>query len=42
MRLILRFFGILFSAGAVLFMVGAVVAGYFYWKYSQDLSLIHI
>ena len=37
MRLILRFFGILFSAGAVLFMVGAVVAGYFYWKYSQDL-----
>ncbi len=37
MRLILRFFGILFSAGAVLFCVGAVVAGYFYWKYSQDL-----
>ncbi|MBE7199980.1 MAG: transglycosylase domain-containing protein, partial [Parafilimonas terrae] len=37
MRLILRFFGILFSAGAVLFCVGAVFAGYFYWKYSQDL-----
>ncbi len=37
MRLILRFFGILFSAGAVLFVVGAAVGRYFYWKYSQDL-----
>ena len=37
MRLILRFFGILFSAAAVLFVVGAAVGGYFYWKYSQDL-----
>ncbi len=37
MRLILRFFGILFSAGAVLFCIGAAAAAYFYWKYSQDL-----
>ncbi|RZK82889.1 MAG: penicillin-binding protein, partial [Methylobacterium sp.] len=37
MRLILRFFGILFSAAAVLFVVGAAAGGYFYWKYSQDL-----
>src|SRR3569833_2770422 len=37
MRIILRFFGFLFSVGAIAFMIGAVVAGYFYWKYSQDL-----
>src|SRR5689334_16777336 len=37
MRLILRFFGILFSAGAVLFVVGAAAGGYGYWKFSQDL-----
>jgi penicillin-binding protein 1A len=37
MRIILRFFGFLFSIGAVLFVMGAVVLGYFYWHYSQDL-----
>jgi penicillin-binding protein 1A len=37
MRIILRFFGFLFSVGAILFLVGAGAAGYFYWKYSQDL-----
>jgi len=37
MRIILRFFGFLFSIGAIVFLIGAVAAGYFYWKYSQDL-----
>ncbi len=37
MRLILRFFGFLFSAAAVLFVVAAAVGAFFYWKYSQDL-----
>ena len=37
MRLILRFFGFLFSACAVLFVVAAAVGAYFYWTYSQDL-----
>ena len=37
MRFVLRFFGFLFSAGAIVFLLGAVVAGYFYWQYSQDL-----
>ncbi|MDB5512580.1 MAG: penicillin-binding protein family [Enterovirga sp.] len=37
MRFILRFFGFLFSVGAIGFMIAATVAGYFYWKYSQDL-----
>jgi penicillin-binding protein 1A len=37
MRIILRFFGFLFSVGAIGFLILAVVAGYFYWKYSQDL-----
>jgi penicillin-binding protein 1A len=37
MRIILRFFGFLFSVGAVLFLVGAGVVGYFYWHFSQDL-----
>ena len=37
MRIILRFFGFLFSVGAIFFLIGAAVLGYFYWKYSQDL-----
>ncbi|HEY8564917.1 MAG TPA: penicillin-binding protein 1A [Beijerinckiaceae bacterium] len=37
MRIILRFFGFLFSIGAMLFVLGAIGAGFFYWKYSQDL-----
>src|SRR4051812_19000775 len=37
MRIILRFFGFLFSVGAIAFMLLAVAGGYFYWKYSQDL-----
>src|SRR5918993_4486702 len=37
MRFILRFFGFLFSVGAIFFLIGAAVAGYGYWKYSQDL-----
>lgn len=37
MRIILRFFGFLFSVGAILFLVAAVGLGYFYWKFSQDL-----
>ncbi len=37
MRFILRFFGFLFSLGAIAFLIGAAVLGYFYWQYSQDL-----
>ena len=37
MRFILRFFGFLFSVGAIAFLIGAVVAALFYWRYSQDL-----
>jgi penicillin-binding protein 1A len=37
MRYILRFFGLIFSIGAVLFVLTAIGIGYFYWKYSQDL-----
>ncbi|NNM74591.1 penicillin-binding protein 1A [Enterovirga aerilata] len=37
MRFILRFFGFLFSVGAIAFLIAAAVAGYFYWTYSQDL-----
>src|SRR5918994_8021052 len=37
MRFILRFFGFLFSVGAIFFLIGTAVLGYFYWKYSQDL-----
>ena len=36
-RIILRFFGFLFSIGAIAFLIAAAGAGYFYWKYSQDL-----
>lgn len=37
MRLLLRMFGFLFTAGAIVFVVGAAVVGYVVWKYSQDL-----
>lgn len=37
MRFVLRFFGILFSAAAVVFVIGAAAAIYFYAKYSQGL-----
>ncbi len=37
MRLVLRFLGFAFAAGAVLFVAGAGVVGYFVWKYSKDL-----
>ncbi|MGY2051986.1 penicillin-binding protein 1A [Methylobacterium sp. JK268] len=37
MRFVLRFFGFLFSIAAMMFIAGAAVGGYFYWKYSQDL-----
>ncbi len=37
MRLIVRFLGFLFAAGAILFVIGASVVGFFVWKYSQDL-----
>src|SRR5215212_9548139 len=37
MRFILRFFGFLFSIGAFAFLGLAVVLGYGYWKFSQDL-----
>jgi penicillin-binding protein 1A len=35
--LVLRFLGFAFTAGAVLFLVGASVAGYFLWQISQEL-----
>lgn len=37
MRLLLRFLGFLFALGTILFVVGGAVAGYFVWKFSQDL-----
>jgi penicillin-binding protein 1A len=37
MRFVLRFFGFLFSLGAIAFLIGAAAAAYFYWQYSQDL-----
>jgi penicillin-binding protein 1A len=37
MRYVLRFIGVLFTVGAILFMVGAAGAGFMYWKYSRDL-----
>ncbi len=37
MRFVLRFFGFLFSVGAICLLLAAVAAGYFYWSYSQDL-----
>src|ERR687885_3055040 len=37
MRIVLRFFGFLFSIGALLFVLAAIGGVYFYWKYSKDL-----
>ncbi|TDR85389.1 penicillin-binding protein 1A [Enterovirga rhinocerotis] len=37
MRFILRFFGFLFSIGAIAFLIVGAVAGYFLWKFSQGL-----
>ncbi len=37
MRFILRFFGFLFSIGAMAVVIGAAAGGYFFWKYSRDL-----
>ncbi len=37
MRYILRFFGFMFTAGAILFGIGAVVAAGVIWHYSRDL-----
>ena len=37
MRLLLRFFGFLFTLGAILFALGATGAGFIVWKYSQEL-----
>src|SRR5215211_7088192 len=35
--MILRFFGFLFSIGAILFLLGAGALAYFYFQYSKDL-----
>jgi len=37
MRLLARFIGFVFATGAILFVVGACVAGLVIWKYQQDL-----
>ncbi|MFT0860143.1 penicillin-binding protein 1A [Ancylobacter sp. G4_0304] len=37
MRLLLRFLGFLFALGTIVFVIGGAVAGYFVWKFSQDL-----
>src|ERR671912_1750335 len=37
MRIILRFFGFLFSVGAILFLLGAGALAYLYFHYSKDL-----
>lgn len=37
MRLLLRFLGFLFALGTIVFIVGGAAAGYFVWKFSQDL-----
>ncbi|RVU20255.1 penicillin-binding protein 1A [Methylobacterium oryzihabitans] len=37
MRFVLRFFGFLFSIAALVVVIGSAAAGYFFWKYSQDL-----
>ncbi|MBV9078866.1 MAG: penicillin-binding protein 1A [Methylobacteriaceae bacterium] len=37
MRFVLRFFGFLFSVGAIAFLLGSGAAAFFYWKYSRDL-----
>ena len=37
MRFVLRFFGFLFSIGAIFFLIGAVGLAYGYWFFSKDL-----
>ncbi|MBZ6074925.1 penicillin-binding protein 1A [Microvirga puerhi] len=37
MRFVLRFFGFLFSVGAIFFLIGAVGLVYGYWTFSKDL-----
>jgi penicillin-binding protein 1A len=37
MRFVLRFFGFLFSVGAIFFLIGAVGLAYGFWFYSKDL-----
>ncbi|WP_460450083.1 penicillin-binding protein 1A [Alsobacter sp. SYSU BS001988] len=37
MRYVLRLIGLMFTAGAILFLIGAAGAGFVLWKYSQDL-----
>lgn len=37
MRFVLRFFGFLFSIGAIFFLIGAVALAYGFWFYSKDL-----
>ena len=37
MRYVLRLIGIMFTAGAIVFLVGAAGAGFMMWKYSRDL-----
>jgi penicillin-binding protein 1A len=37
MRFVLRFFGFLFSIGAIFFLIGAVGLAYGYWAFSKDL-----
>src|SRR5213592_702301 len=37
MRLLVRFFGFLFAAGTVLFLVGIAAAAGLFWHFSKDL-----
>ena len=37
MRFVLRFFGFLFSIGAIFFLIGAAGLAYGYWMFSKDL-----
>jgi penicillin-binding protein 1A len=37
MRFVLRFFGFLFSIGAIVFLIGGVAAGFLLWNFSKDL-----
>ena len=37
MRYVLRLIGFIFTAGAIVFVVGAAGAAFLFWKYNQDL-----
>ena len=37
MRYVLRLIGFMFTAGAIVFVVGAAVFGYLFWHYSRGL-----